>query len=301
MLGLACAAAAAGCGRLGFDALGRATDGAPAGSEAPALDADLACATFGPWSTPVREVVLSSTDTDWGPTLSRDRLEIVFASSRSSDFRLYAATRVAPDQPWSAPTLVAEIPGPAQDPSLSSDRLELYWGAAGGIGHATRATHTAPWTNLETVLSDTAGYGGAGGPDIARDGLSLVFTATQRTDTLWHEYITTRAAVTDAFTDGVLLAGVTSAAGDAFGSLRGDGLEVMYSNELPSGPTDLFAATRATTADAFGASTLVTAANSAGNDGDADLSDDGLTLTFASDRPGADGQDIFTSTRSCEP
>ncbi len=303
-----------GCGRLGFDGLGRGTDAATSISDGPATggdgmargedaaghDAAPACETFGAWSKPVREVAVSSPSTDWGPSISRDSLELVFASNRSGEFRIHRASRAARDQPWGAPDLVPEIPGPAQDPSLSADGLEIYWGASGGIGYATRASLAAAWTNLEMLVADTAAYGGAGGPDISRDGFSLVFTATQRSDALWHEYISTRSTLGAPFGDGQLLAGVTSPGGDAFGSVRGDGLEVIYANQPSSGATDLFTATRGSSADPFGVATAALVLDSDANDGDGDLSDDGRTLTFASDRAGADGQDIFTSTRSCE-
>jgi hypothetical protein len=62
-------------------------------------------------------------------------------------------------------------------------------------------------------------------------------------------------------------------------------------------------ATRPTPADPFGPATLVTEIDPAGTstgDGDPDLSRDGRTLMFASQRPGTGGFDLFALTRACQ-
>ncbi|HEY4059656.1 MAG TPA: hypothetical protein VGM39_23740, partial [Kofleriaceae bacterium] len=66
------------------------------------------------------------------------------------------------------------------------------------------------------------------------------------------------------------------------------------------GSYDLFAATRATPTSAFGPATAVTEINTINNEVDADLSDDGTTLVFASDRaPTLGSWDIWIATRTC--
>ena len=259
-------------------------------------DAPSAACVFGPWSQPQREAGLSSTEIDWGPSLARDGTEMVFASNRSGPFLLYEASRAGSD--WSPPQPIAEIPGNAQDPSLSSDRLELYWGSVTGIDHARRATVGGGWLEIHTLLPDTAAYTHAGGPDISRDGLTLLFTATSTSDGDDHEWLTTRASTTDPFGPGLQATDVSAATGDAHGSLRGDGLEIIYQNTAGS-QLDLHAATRTAATARFGAPARVEELDTLSNEGDPDLSDDGATLTFASDRPEGQGWDIYTTTRAC--
>jgi Tol biopolymer transport system component len=302
---------AASCGRIGFDESARSLgDGAtaadsPTGVDSGSGDARPPCTSFTPWSAPVRLDSLASNVTDWGPTLSADGLELIFASNRGSDtnFALYDSTRASTSDDWPAPTLISEIPGGGQDPSLSLDRKTLYWGSSVGVSSATRATLTSPWTNQQQALAFGTGYGGNGGPDISRDQLTLMFTATQVSDNLWHEYTVTRGSTGAEFGSGTLAPGVANALGDSYGSLRGDGLEITYSTQDagPIGGADLYSATRPTTADAFGSATLTSVLDSSSDEGDPDLSDDGYTITFASSRMFQTGFDLYQSTRTCAP
>jgi hypothetical protein len=75
--------------------------------------------------------------------------------------------------------------------------------------------------------------------------------------------------------------------------LRGDGLELVF-HSLRNGGLggyDLYHATRATTADPFGAPTALTSLETAGDEGWPSLTADGLTILFS------DNQDLFFATR----
>ncbi|MEZ4367449.1 MAG: hypothetical protein R2939_14415 [Kofleriaceae bacterium] len=76
-----------------------------------------------------------------------------------------------------------------------------------------------------------------------------------------------------------------------------DELELIFAGRLPAGPKQLYAMTRASTADAWSAPPLI-AELAAGGDSEAPrLGPDGNTLYFGSTRDGSAGQDVWTATR----
>lgn len=82
-------------------------------------------------------------------------------------------------------------------------------------------------------------------------------------------------------------------------TLTGDLLEVFWDSGRPPGSSgDVFTARRALATDPFGAASIVTELRSPKDDTTPDISPDGLTLYFASDRVTARDRDIFRSTRT---
>lgn len=102
--------------------------------------------TFGPGAL-VEE--LSTTANDQMPNVSRDGLEIVFASDRpggAGAMDVYTATRASTSDPWSAPVSVGGNVNTAAAetrPSLSGDGTRLHFGRLGDIWVSTR-TKVAP-------------------------------------------------------------------------------------------------------------------------------------------------------------
>jgi hypothetical protein len=102
--------------------------------------------TFAP-GAPVSELNLAGFN-DQMPNVSRDGLEMVFASDRTGGaglFDIYVATRTTTADPWSAPVNL----GPAVNtgasetrPSLSGDRERLHFGRLGDIWVSTRVQVT---------------------------------------------------------------------------------------------------------------------------------------------------------------
>lgn len=91
--------------------------------------------SFGP-GVPVES--LNTSMHDQQPNVSRDGLTVVFASNRDSGvFDIFMATRQSIDDDWSPPrNLSLELQFPTAGlsetrPSLSWDRMRLYYGAAG--------------------------------------------------------------------------------------------------------------------------------------------------------------------------
>jgi hypothetical protein len=295
---------ATGCGRFDFGAApgdGAAADGTilPGERSADTGSPDAPCTSFSAFSAPVSPPELESSFTDWGPTMSPDQLTITFASQRTGPDTIYQSTRASTGATWSAPAAVM-VGGTAltgDDPYLSEDGLALYWADAASIMQATRASTSAAWSAATTVLTADSSFSSPGGPDVLPGGLILLFTATLNADSTQHLFEATRAATTDAFASATLLPGLASAMGDAYGSITPDGLRTIFQRtDVTAG---LYEATRASTADAFGAPVRLTELDDAGDQkGDADISDDGRTLVFASTRAGS--WDLWFSARTCE-
>ncbi|HEY9376966.1 MAG TPA: hypothetical protein VIQ02_07720 [Jiangellaceae bacterium] len=100
------------------------------------VSVQLADGSFGP-PTPVAELNTSADDVM--PNVSKDGLEIVFASTRpggNGAFDIYTATRSSVGDPWSTPVNLGSNvnTGAAETrPSLSWDGERLYFGRAGQI------------------------------------------------------------------------------------------------------------------------------------------------------------------------
>ncbi|MFT3695387.1 MAG: hypothetical protein QM831_19795 [Kofleriaceae bacterium] len=284
------------CGRVDFDPYAVRGDGAV---DAPG-DAAMACTQFGPWGTPTNLAQLNTPQTDWGPQFSNDGLELVFASTRAGGDAIYSSTRASLTDEFPAPIAAPGATGGADDPSLTADRLTLLSGS-GGIHVATRTSIGAAWTDRGTLAITTTGFSVDGGPQLLADGSLLVFTGTAMSDGRWHQYQATRAPTTDIFAPfdpATAVPMTTSQAGEAYGALRLDGLEIVYETE--SAPGALYSATRAALTDSFGAATLLDLGPAANQYGDPSFSPDGMMLIFGSDRPGGSGDyDLWLATRSC--
>ena len=295
---VAIAVALAACGRVGFDPLSERTGDASDSATIDGAVGDAAagsCATFGPWSAPQTDATLNATATDWGPQLSHDQLTLTFASNRGgANDAIYQAARATIGAPWQTPVAIG-VSG--DDPWYSPDALELYVGA-NGVTRYTRTTVVSDWMNRGDPAVADATFTVLGGPYLTPDSLTLLFTGTKVSDGLWHEYVATRATTAATFGVASEVAGIDSAVGEAFGSFRGDALELVYENE--SGAGQISTASRVAVDDPFGGAHVITELAAAGNDGDPDLSDDGATLWFASTRAGGLGDyDLWFSTRSC--
>ena len=93
--------------------------------------------SFGPRESVVE---LNTASDDVMPNVSKDGLEVVFASTRDSvvpgDFDIYTSTRGSVTEPWSTPVNLGSAvntAAPETRPSLSWDGERLYFGRAGEI------------------------------------------------------------------------------------------------------------------------------------------------------------------------
>ena len=147
-------------------------------------------------------------------------------------------------------------------------------------------------------------------PSISADGLSLYFCSNRPggvggvsgvsgVGDLW---VTTRATTEDDWGEPVNLGlTVNTSSADEGPSISADGLALYFTSDRPGGfgTLDLYVSTRATKDDPWGApSNLGSVVNRSGA-GYPDISRDGLSLYFTSDRPGGYGNyDLWLTTRA---
>ena len=197
------------------------------------------------------------------------------------------------DQPGSdvaAPTTVASPSGSAPDADQPPFALEAkvpMVRLANGWQIGKPVSLGPP---INTVSNDSL-------PTLSADGLTVVF-GSDRTGSPSALWTSIRASVAQPWSDPIKLAQ------KAFGSadLSADGLTLVFSTSQPGGlgKGDLWTSTRPSRDEPFGSSMhLGTAVNSSEDEAGPCLSDDGLILLFASERPGGyGGADIWMSARS---
>jgi len=146
-------------------------------------------------------------------------------------------------------------------------------------------------------------------PAVTADGLTLLFSSSRpESDGLW---ISTRASTDEPWGEPVRIELNIDERVSRYGAdIASDGLTLLFASDRPGGlgGQDLWQVTRKDGNTPWGESVnLGPVVNSHVMDVSPSLSDDGLTLLFASSRPGEDGSSIWMTTRPsiddpwCEP
>ena len=245
------------------------------------------------------------------PSISADGLTLYFNSNRSGGsgtFDIWMTARPTTSDPWGEPVnLGATVNGPDWDqaPCISPDGLTLYFTStrSGGwdwdLWVTTRATTDGLWgtpVNLGPIVNSTMAEFGT---TILPDGLSLIF-ASERAGGLGGDdlYMTSRASIADSWGAPVNLGStVNSPANEGGPSISADG-RILFFSGYAYGPyrpggygrADIWVTTRATISDTWGTPVnLGPPINTSHFDFFPNISADGSTLFFMSDRPGGYG------------
>jgi ankyrin repeat protein/beta-lactamase regulating signal transducer with metallopeptidase domain/Tol biopolymer transport system component len=257
---------------------------------------------------------------EYDPSISADELELYFNSARPGGLGqtdLWVATRKTKTDPWSEPVnLGPTVNSPAGDkaPCISADGLSLYFssdrpGGSGGLDLwvTTRTTKDAAWgapVNLGPTVNSAANEHS---PSISTDGLTLYFAELPRTRDFGVErpgglgkgdiWVTTRKTQQDPWGTPVNLGpNVNSSAWDQAPSISTDGLTLYFDSERGGG-SDIWVTTREKTSDPWGTPIKLGPVVNAAWEANPDISRDGSTLYFASNRPGGvGGVDIWQAT-----
>ena len=271
-----------GCGRIGFDAV---TADAPGAFSA---------------ATPIVELNGPANDDD--VSLTGDLREIFFMSDRSGSDRLYTASRATPADPWSAPVWVMELSGTenANNPRVTPDGLTIYFSSTRApsamfdLWYSTRPDRASAWLP-PTRIAELGGPLDEFEPWVSERGLAIYFTArTPAGDA--DLTVAMRASTAEPFGAPVTLDAISSPVYDGSPWVDAtDRVMIFHSGRGGGGISDLYTATRATTAEPFGVPVLFEGFNSPANDEDPWLSPDGSTFVFVSDRDGSN--DFYIATR----
>jgi len=193
-------------------------------------------------------------------------------------------------------------------PSISTDGLTLFFdsfrpGGTGGqdLWVMTRETTDDKWGEPVNLGPNVNSSAHEWAPTISADGLSLYFGVG------WNLWITTRETRDDAWGTPVNLGPIVNSSDDDVApSISSDGLSLFfidYPNTRPGGygGPDLWVTRRATTNDPWSTPmNLGSTVNSASRDDAPEISTDGFTLYFLSNRPGGSG-DMDLWQASIEP
>ena len=264
------------------------------------------------WSTAVNlGPNVNSTANDLGASISADGLTLYFSSNRaggSGGYDLWYTTRATKNDDWDPAVNLGQPPNSRYsywDPSISSDGLTLYFsdghsptfgnlspgglGGQGDIWMVTRASLNDVWgepINLGPAVNSQHAIH----PSISSDGLSL-YLQSHRTGHLGHcdIMVTTRESNSDLFGSPVFLKNVNTNGPEWTPDISADGLTLFFMRN--PGPPDIWASTRRSIDDDFGSPIrLLQQVNMPGYDnGIPNLSADGSTLYFLSNRPGGFG------------
>jgi hypothetical protein len=266
-------------------------------------------ATFNPPQL-IAELAASGADDD-KPTLTSDRLEIYFLSTRdggpgSGD--VWRADRAHAGDLWNPPSLVAEVSSSAHEksPAVSGDGLTLWVASdrAGGQGGldiwvSTRPDRSSVWSTPVPVKELNSA-----GDEIPRPpgegGLVMPLAVRPPSSGEYHIDFASRAAAGDPWMGPVSRPDIDTANTDVDGFLSDDGLVLHFSSDrVKKGDQDLFLARRTDTAGPFGDFAPIPELNSSHDDRDPWLSPDASEIYFSSDRSGT--LKIYRATRIGSP
>lgn len=284
----------AGCGRVAFDRL----DDAGTGD----VNDGGSVACTGPFTNVEEVTVLNSDSLDWAPHESADGLTVYFGSARSGDVDLYRATRPTLGASWSAPSVIPELAmgGDEEDNAApSSDELEMYFGRT-SIYRVERAAVTLPWTARTLAIAPGTMFASPQGPFLSVDALRLYVTGIAGPN--YDLFVIERANRDAPFldTNASPLTELNTFGEDGWPSLTDDELTIYFTSDA-GGSLDIWTATRASRAAPFGTARLVEVVNSPDEEYDPQISRDGKTLWFSSNRKTGVpfNHDIYVATRSC--
>lgn len=274
-----------GCGRLNFDVTEQVSR-CPAG--------------FGPWEDVQRLADVSTANFDLAPALHPDGLALVFdtvpVEPSFTGFRtLMISTRGSLDEAFPAAELIAGINLADNDnmqAGWTRDGKELHFHRLGAADEHMVAEYEGGTSFGAARISDLPDMGD--NPTFSADNQELWFTSygpdanvayAKRTGSSWVVLET-------------LIGALRSSEEEGYPTI--DGQTLYFERDDGTGNTQIFSATRTDEASAFGPPSIVTElAITDGKNGDPEISADGSTMIFVSDRPGA-SVDLFSATRRCQ-
>lgn len=269
------------------------SDGSPF-PDGPPTDANL-----GAWGLPTRFTALNSAAVDQDPTMTADKLEVVFASNRTGGMGsddLWVATRASETAAFETPVPVPGVnsTGAEQHPWLSPDGRLMYF-ASNRDGNVdiyvtARATRTSPWAAPSAVPElNSAGTEQPGG--LTTDLLTFALVSDRGSPTTGRDiYISTRATPTAVWGVPVVVAELASPGIESSPVFAGGGTAVYFNRD-----SDLYVVERRN--GAFGAPRAIEELNTPDAESDPHVTEDQRAMLFSRDDLGGTLTDIYFSTR----
>jgi hypothetical protein len=202
--------------------------------------------------------------------------------------------------PWGAPVLVP-IPGSASgddDPTLTDDRLEMYFNRLADIYVTRRASVSAPW-GTPALVTELSSAGIETTPEITSDGLTIFIASDRLGSSLGSGdiWMSTRATRTSPWGVPVNVAAVNSAETESASAVTDDLKAMVLLSTRDTVLADLYIATRSASNVAWNTPVAIAAINTAGSDYSPILTQDKLRIYWDSDG-GSASEDLYTASRS---
>jgi hypothetical protein len=261
-----------------------------AGSDAEGVDASAPPDLGATFRNVVEHRPVNTVTREFGPTLSRDGLTLVFASYGPSPAgaNLYRAQRGTLSELFSGRLLLGDVSTDENEgePTFGLDDAELYFDRRSGVFRCDlegdRCTGVVPVPSLAPFR----------GPDLAVGGLHLVLSASGEL------YECVRASRTDEWPAPTLLTELSGPEDDDVPSLREDGLELFWERNGPLG-VRIWRARRPSLSSPFGPPEPVVFEGLGDVPaGDPEITQDGHLLVFVARDPAGTGEfDVYTAER----
>lgn len=305
-------AMAAACGNASATSDAPLRDGA---ADAPANDAAgdvtaLRCDLTKPFGQPAALSELNTANADAYVRLSPDERTAYVASIRpggAGDYDIYVATRADVTMPFGALSPIGPIDTANGDdvPTVTADGLMMVFSdSATGLYDLYMTTRTSTAASFGppiplASINDPSAFDHT--PYLLPDGLTLYFASTRGTTVGTYDlYRTTRPNLTSPFDTPTKLTELSTGDADSDPVVSPDGLTLYFTSyrQGSAGSSDIWVASRASTADPFGTATNVAELNTTVAEWPTWISNDGCRLYFGSDRGGGmGGHDLWVATR----
>ena len=286
---LTLASVLASCGRLGFDPIPSSLD-----ASVDAVVDGRAALQCGPWSSPTPIAVASTIESERSPMLSGDGLTLMW-NVRGKEQISRRATR---GDGFAIATVVPSLTDiPAYDQTFTSDGLEFIYSVSPdpSCPRHTRATVAFQFDQPRQMYPQLCTLG-LTGLALVGDG-RVMYSNSVANGGYGDLFRSARLTNNDVFSAATLVPGLPSVIG--FTTVRPDELELFFETPNPS-QVDMFVTSRASTSEAWGPPVALPFNESAFDDEDPAITDDGTELVFASNRPGAGAYDLYVVTRTCQ-
>ena len=276
---------------------------------------------YSDWSTPVNlGAVINSTSSDQGPSISKDGLSLYFTSNRPGGiggFDMYVSQRASVDDQFGLPLNLGPTINTTFDEgnqSFSRDgHLLLFQSRRPGLGGVdlwlSYREHTHDdfdWqtpVNLGATVNSAADDTGPAYFENEEDGAPQLYFGSTRAGLGGADIYLSEQLPEGSFGPATLVVELSTTANENRPSIKHSGLEIFFqSNRTGSLGTggDLWVATRDSTLDAWSIPTnLGSTVNTTFVEQNPNLSADGKTLFFSSDRAGGfGGLDLYVTSRT---
>lgn len=203
-------------------------------------------------------------------------------------------------QAWTPPAPVTNGINTLNDevaPFLSNDGQTLYFSRGNGsnydIWQATRQGASGPFTSVTKALDRGSAWTIFGGW-VSSDNLRMYYHEEAGS---WSMKMSTRTSVSDPWTGGTVIPGLSSFSAPVLPRLTQNELTIVFdAYNSQGGNYDMYMATRSNTSSPFGNITSLSTINSSAHDQNPYITPDGLALYFSSVRNGSN--QLFKATRA---